>query len=115
MLLPDRLRAAREKRGLGQRELARRCRVSSNQMNRYENGLSDPSTTVLKTIARELDVSTDYLLGLSENPGGYKGDDLLPDERELLEAYSVGDGSTMLMLMYERLKQLGKSPHREET
>lgn len=114
LLLPERLRASREKLGLGQRQLARIVGVSSNQMNRYENGLSIPSTVILIHIANKLGVSLDYLVGRSDDPLGYHGQELHPDERVLLEAYSTGDSTTMFMLMYERLKKLGKSPHREE-
>lgn len=109
MLFPDRLRAARESRGLGQREFARICGLSANQMNRYENGLSDPSTRILITIANELGVTTDYLLGLTDVPGGYAVDSLHKDERELLAAYADGDSNAMTLLMAERLQKLAKS------
>lgn len=109
MLFPDRLRAARESRGLGQREFARICGLSANQMNRYENGLSDPSTPILITIATELGVTTDYLLGLSHEPRGYAVDSLHKDEREVLAAYADGDSNAMTLLMAERLQKLAKS------
>lgn len=111
----DRLHDTREQRGLSQRELAKRCALSINQINRYETGATEPSANILALIARELGVSTDYLLGLSDIPTANAPDKLHPDERDLLEAYILGDSTTMLMLMYERLQKLGKSPQRHET
>ena len=60
-----RLRLVREKRGLSQHELARRCAFSINQISRYENQIIEPSISALQAIAHELNVSTDYLLGFT--------------------------------------------------
>ena len=60
-----RLRLVREKRGLSQHELGRRCGFSSNQINRYEKHLIEPTISSLHAISRELDVSADYLLGFA--------------------------------------------------
>ena len=106
MLLPDRLRAAREKRGLGQRELARSCGISSNQMNRYEQGVSDPTSRLLIIIADELGVTTDYLLGRSDDPRFFAPDSLREDERKLLDAYTVGDMTTLVKLASDRVRLL---------
>jgi transcriptional regulator with XRE-family HTH domain len=61
----QRLRFVREKRGLSQNELARRCNFSTNQINRYENQVIEPSISALQAIARELGASADYLLGFT--------------------------------------------------
>lgn len=107
---PDRLREMREKRGLTQRELARLCSMGENQINKYENGGGEPSISNLKLIAQELGVTTDYLLGLSDSPNERTDVSLRPDERQLLEAYTAGDGLKMFALMYERLQKLMKLP-----
>ena len=62
----ERLRQARERRGLSQAELARRIETGPNQITRYENGQAEPSTIQLKRLARYLEVTSDYLLGLSD-------------------------------------------------
>lgn len=105
-LRTDRLRIAREKRGLTQRDLSRLTGLSINQIHRYENGIADPSTPILSAIANQLAVTTDYLLGLSDIPEGNIQLDLRNDERQLLDAYTVGDSTTIFKLVTDRLRQL---------
>lgn len=102
----DRLREAREQRGLSQRDLARLLNLGINQINRYEVNANDPSASVLARIAQELKVTTDYLLGLSDTPQGLSSPDLQPNERQLLDAYTVGDSTTIFKLVTDRLRQL---------
>ena len=87
-LLIERLRETRELKGFSQRELARLCGLGENQIHRYETGKSDPSATHLKLIADKLGVSTDYLLGLSNEPHGQLvQSDLDNNELEVVETY----------------------------
>lgn len=91
-MLNYRLKTARESRGLSQRELAQLCGFGEKQIWRYESGGSDPSSEHLTIIAKVLEVSTDYLLGLVDEPRKvYVSDDkLTPVERKLIDA--VRDG-----------------------
>jgi transcriptional regulator with XRE-family HTH domain len=100
---------------LTQRELAQLCGIGENQINKYENGGGDPSLANLKVIARELGVSADFLLGLSDHPLGQLVEELKPDARQLLDAYTSGDGPTMLEIVSERLRQMSKTPDTEKT
>ncbi len=87
-LRPDRLQALREQRGLSQRELARLCGLSFTQIHKYENNQTDPTSVSLTLMAEHLGVSTDYLLGLTDDPRGHVGDDTLDkDEQSLLNTY----------------------------
>lgn len=106
VLRTDRLRAARERKGLTQHELANLCNIGIKQINRYENGVTEPNATTLTTIAQYLDVSIDYLCGLSDIPHNYPALDLRTDERQLLDAYTVGDSTTILKLVTDRLRLL---------
>lgn len=100
----DRLKDLREQRGLSQRELARLCGLGETQINKYENGLSDPSSTNLTAIARQLDVSTDYLVGLTDDPKLLvREPELNPDERVMLETYRREGWSGVIRLGAERL------------
>lgn len=56
-----RIRRRREKIGVTQRELARRCEVDFVTMWRYEQDLIQPSSRTLPRIAVALGVSTDWL------------------------------------------------------
>lgn len=102
----DRLRAARERRGLSQRELSKLLEIGDNQINKYENGGAEPSLRVLYRIAEQLGVTADYLIGLSDDPQGYTSAELRTDERQLLDAYTTGDSTTILKLVTARLHQL---------
>lgn len=64
-----RLRILREKRGLTQAEVANLFNISTSTIGMYEQGRRDPDTAVLKKIADYFDVSADYLLGRTDDPG----------------------------------------------
>lgn len=84
-VLSGRLREARERFQLSQRELAARCGMGEKQVWRYENGESEPSADHLARLARQLSVSADYLLGLVDSPGKhFTGDELTPVQHKLL-------------------------------
>ncbi len=105
-MLTQRLREIREKKGLTQRELARRCKLGINQINRYENGTSDPISDNLRTIAQELEVSTDYLLGLTDEPQGLMPPgEINSDEREILDIYRRNGWPGVFHLGAERLSK----------
>src|SRR5262245_11879997 len=69
----ERIRTARldygKRRGkdLSQEELAQLAGVRHNTISRAERGETKPNATTLEAIARVLQVSSDWLLGLSED------------------------------------------------
>lgn len=52
--------------GMKQTELARRVNVSKQTITDYKSGKALPSIQTLKLLAKNLDCSTDFLLGLSD-------------------------------------------------
>ena len=62
-----RLRAARRRRGLSQEGLARLVDASKNSVQNWERNGTLPRCETVVAIARVLDVSADYLLGLSDD------------------------------------------------
>lgn len=62
-IFPDRLRSAREYRGLTQSELADRAGLQPSAVSHFETGTRKPSFDNLRLLADTLDVTTDYLLG----------------------------------------------------
>ena len=62
-VFPDRLRRAREYRGLTQGELAERANLQPSAISHFETGTRKPSFDNLRLLADTLDVTTDYLLG----------------------------------------------------
>ncbi|MCM1394067.1 MAG: helix-turn-helix domain-containing protein [Bacteroides sp.] len=65
-LLPQRLKQTRLERGLTQQQLADALNLNSVTYLRYEKGQRDPSLDMLIEFAEFFDVSTDYLLGVSD-------------------------------------------------
>jgi transcriptional regulator with XRE-family HTH domain len=60
----ERVMLIRRRRGISQRALAAQAQMSTTALNRLERGLQSVWAERLATLARLLDVSADYLLGL---------------------------------------------------
>jgi len=100
----DRLRKIREEQGLSQRELGKLCGFGEETIFRYETNKSDPGAKHLKTIADKLNVSTDYLLGLTDAPHGLApGTDLNDSEHEILDVFRRDGWRGLLRLVTEHL------------
>lgn len=65
-----RLRAARDERGLSQRDLAQRLRTGASQVSRYEGGTQLPNLETLMAIAEALHMDVDELLYGRKGVGG---------------------------------------------
>lgn len=61
--LGERLRAARERNGIGLRELSRRVQLSASMISQLERGLTMPSVTTLYAVTTALGSSLDELVG----------------------------------------------------
>ena len=61
-MLGRRIGALRRERGLSQAQLAARLGISASAMGMYEQGRREPSAEMLVALARQLGVTTDYLL-----------------------------------------------------
>jgi transcriptional regulator with XRE-family HTH domain len=63
--MAEKIKGARRLRRLTQLELAERAGVAQSVVSKLERGtLTNPSTDVLRRLARALNVSMDYLAGL---------------------------------------------------
>lgn len=86
-----RLRELRRKLGYTQEDLAERLNVNIRQIHRYETGESDPLADVVARMASIFQVSTDYLLGLTDDPTAeLTEEDLTPMERKVIMAVRQG-------------------------
>ena len=63
-----RLKDMREDRDLTQRTVAEYLGMKQPQYSRYENGLRDIPTDILIQLSKLYNTSTDYLLGLTNDP-----------------------------------------------
>lgn len=67
----ERLRTAREElRKLSQADLARETGLPASSVAHFEAGTRKPSFDNLRKLANALNITTDYLLGRSEDPAG---------------------------------------------
>ena len=106
VLFPQRLRAVREQLNISQHELARLCGLSMNQISRYELGVREPTSISLVKIARTLNVSMDYLVGLTNDQNGLlAAQELSAHEREILDTFRKEGWSGIARLGVERLSK----------
>ena len=64
----ERLRDLREDNDLKQKEVAEILNTTQQVYSRYENGLNEIPMHHLVTLSKFYKVSTDYILGLTDNP-----------------------------------------------
>jgi transcriptional regulator with XRE-family HTH domain len=76
----ERIRLAREQQGYSQAELGHDLGLSEAEVQHLEQGETPLILATLGNLCRALDCSLLYLLGI-------KGEELTPDEAELLEIY----------------------------
>lgn len=67
-VLGRRLKNLREQHGYLQKFVADKIGVKSNTLSGYENGTRSPDPDMLVDLANLYDVTTDYLLGKSDQP-----------------------------------------------
>jgi transcriptional regulator with XRE-family HTH domain len=67
-MLSDRLKKTMKDRGLNQKQLADKCRLTEAAISKYLSGYRTPHLEILVVLANALNVTTDYLLGV-ENKG----------------------------------------------
>ncbi len=87
----DRLKALREAARLTQEGLAVEVGSSEPQIWRYEKNENEPRADMLVRIARYFSVSSDYLLGLTDNPSVRIDQELKPQEAAVLSAWRRGE------------------------
>lgn len=65
-MFSDRLRHLREDAGLKQIDIAKKLNLSGPAYGHYERGTRDPNLDTLISISKFYNVTTDYLLGISD-------------------------------------------------
>lgn len=67
MNIGDRIKKLRERKGISQQQLADILRVGRETVARWENGTRDLKTAAIIDLAKYFNVTSDYLLGLSNS------------------------------------------------
>lgn len=84
-MIGDKIRELRTEHRMSQTELAKAVHASQQAVTKWENGKSEPSSSAIAAIANYFNVSSDYLLG--------RTNDKLPNKdlsnNQKLIAYSI--------------------------
>lgn len=100
----DRVRARREQLGMTQIELAGKVGLRDQAISNIEHGKQSPNAESLTLLADSLQCSADWLLGRTDEPGGYATmADLDNQELQLITAYRAGNMVEIIMDMAARL------------
>ena|ERR1043165_1296262 len=99
----DRLKNYRLKRDLTQEQLALELNTDKKQINRWEKGESAPSAGKLAELSKVLNVSVDYLLGISDNPiPNIQLNNMSEVEIEVINAMRSGDDKEAMKIIANR-------------
>lgn len=67
MTIGNRITLALEMRGISQKELANKTRMTEQTISRYVHDVRTPNAKVIKILYKALCVSADWLLGVKED------------------------------------------------
>lgn len=68
----SKIKEFRKSINLTQKQMAERLNISERAYQYYESGQREPSLDTLFDISNIFDISTDYLLGKTNNPNSHK-------------------------------------------
>ncbi|MFB5932998.1 helix-turn-helix domain-containing protein [Peribacillus frigoritolerans] len=80
MNIGNRLRKARERKGISQLEVSKRININNKTLSRYENGNSEPDYNSLKSLAELYEVGIAYFFSENKNEE-YDLKELLKDKK----------------------------------
>ena len=107
-ILGQRLRQARERRGFTQEEVGQIIGKTHTAISFYEAGKRNPTPAELAVVAKMLAVSTDYLMGLTDDPrtANQRIEDAVTDDPKMNEFWQTYHGSAEVRLMLRSISDL---------
>ena len=118
--MESRIKQLREKRGLIQEILAAELGITQQMLSKYERDVTFIKVDILKKRAVYFNVTTDYLLGLSEVKrdlqGQMKVNETLDEYYDLVEIYKNLDkyDQEMIWSIIQIIKKLDEKRKREQ-
>lgn len=89
--MESRIKTLREKRGIIQEILAAELGITQQMLSKYENDVTVIKVDILKRLAEYFNVTTDYLLGMSDVKrdltGQIKLNETLDEYYDMIEVY----------------------------
>ena len=105
--LSDRLKKLRKEKGLYQKDVAEEIGLTASAIGFYEQGKRKPDNDTLQRLADYYDVSTDYLLGrTNERSPADKIKKAISDDPELQETWEQIAQRENLQLLFKQTKDL---------
>ncbi|MGX7047745.1 transcriptional regulator [Lactococcus piscium] len=101
-MLPERLKTLRSEAKLTQKEIANKLNISQKGYSYWERGEREPNNDSLQKLANIFNVSTDYLLGKTDQVKKSTFDE---DLEKSLESFHAFSGKTMSENDREAIKQ----------
>lgn len=118
--MENRIKNLREKRGLIQELLAAELGITQQMLSKYERDSSIIKVDVLKKLAEYFNVTTDYLLGLSDMKRDLTGqiriNETIDEYYDLIEVYKKLDryDQEMIWTMIEAARKIAEKRKRGE-
>ena len=118
--METRIKSLREKRGLIQELLATELGITQQMLSKYERDSSIIKVDVLKKLAGYFNVTTDYLLGLSDVKRDLTGqiriNETIDEYYDLIEVYKRLDkyDQEMIWTMIQVTRKIAEKRKREE-
>ena len=118
--MESRIKSLREKRGLIQKLLAAELGITQQMLSKYERDISIIKVDVLKRLAGYFNVTTDYLLGLSDVKRDLTGqiriNETIDEYYDLIEVYKRLDkyDQEMIWTMIQVTRKIAEKRKREE-
>ena len=118
--MESRIKSLREKRGLIQELLAAELGITQQMLSKYERDISIIKVDVLKRLAGYFNVTTDYLLGLSDVKRDLTGqiriNETIDEYYDLIEVYKKLDkyDQEMIWTMIQAVRKITEKRKREE-
>jgi transcriptional regulator with XRE-family HTH domain len=103
----ERLKQIRTMRGYSQKSLAEALGTVQQQVAKWEIGMNDPSSDTLTRLVTILHCSTDWLLGLVDQPDEQlQVPGLSADERQLVDLYRRGALPELITRLVTEMSQV---------
>ena len=118
--MENRIKRLREKRGLIQELLSTELGITQQMLSKYERDISIIKVDVLKRLAGYFNVTTDYLLGLSDVKRDLTGqiriNETIDEYYDLIEVYKKLDkyDQEMIWTMIQVTRKIAEKRKREE-
>lgn len=118
--MESRIKSLRKKRGLIQEILATELGITQQMLSKYEKDISTIKVDVLKNLAKYFNVTTDYLLGLSdvkrELTGQIRVNEIIDEYYDLIEVYKKLDqyDQEMVWTMMQAVKKIAEKRKKDE-